>query len=229
MTENLLRVVAYGLIAAASPVALAATLVVLKTRQPRLNGFLFASAFLLGEAIVVVLVITIGSIAVPGEGGSSTAAATFELVLGLLLLVAGVRARRRPATELAPAEEGTRGRTQAVLDRLAGITAKTALGAGVLLGIGGPKRLTVSLVTGTTIAAGGLTARQQTAEVVLYVLLGGLLVWVPVALFIVAGTRSRALLTDAERWLTTHERTIATVLLFLFGALLVVDALVNLV
>src|SRR5215831_10175015 len=101
MNNDLLSVFAYGLIAAASPLALAATLAVLNTRRPRLNGIVFALAFLLGQTLVVGVVITIGSIAAPGRGGSSTAASSLELVLGALLLLAGLRALRRP-TELAP-------------------------------------------------------------------------------------------------------------------------------
>jgi hypothetical protein len=228
-TDDLLTVVAYGLIAAASPLALAATLAVLGTRAPRLNGVVFAIAFLLGGALVVGFVIAIGSIAAPGRGGSSTAASSLELVLGLLLLAAGLRARRRPATELAPSEARTRSRASALLERLGRINAKTALGAGVLLGIGGPKRLTVSIVTATAIAAAGLTARGEAAQTAVYVLLGGVLVWIPVALFVVAGRRSRAWFSASEEWLTTHERAIVTVLLFLFGVLLIVDALSKLV
>jgi len=228
-TDHLLTVVAYGLIAAASPLALAATLAVLNTGSPRLNGLVFAIAFLFGGALVVAFVVTIGSIAAPGRGGSSTAASSLEFVLGLMLLAGGLRALRRPTTELALSEVKTRGRASAVLDRLGRLTAKTAFGAGVLLGIGGPKRLTVSIVAATAIAAAALTTRQQAAQGALYVLLGGVLVWVPVALYVVAGSRSRAWFASSEEWLTTHERAIVTVLLFLFGALLVADALGKLV
>ena len=223
-TDDLLTVVAYGLIAAVSPLALAATLAVLNTRTPRLNGVVFAIAFLLSGALVVVLVIAIGSIAAPGRGGSSTAAASLELLLGLLLIAGGLRASRRPTTELAPSEERTRSRTSALLERLGRLNAKTALGAGVLLGIGGPKRLTVSIVAATAIAAAGLTAQGEAAQTALYVLLGGVLVWLPISLFVVAGRRSRAWFSASEAWLTSHERAIVTLLLFLFGVLLILDA-----
>jgi hypothetical protein len=228
-TDDLLTVVAYGLIAAASPLALAATLAVLNTDTPRVNGLAFAIAFLVGGALVVAFVVTIGSIAAPGRGGSSDAASSLELVLGLLLLAGGLRALRRPTTELAPSQETTRGRASAVLDRLGRVTAKTAFGAGLLLGIGGPKRLTVSIVAATAIAAGALTTRQEAAQAALYVLLGSVLVWVPVALYVVAGSRSRRWFAASEEWLTRQERLIVTVLLFLFGVLLVVDALRKLV
>src|SRR5262249_41757350 len=127
-----------------------------------------------------------------------------------------------------PSHERTHERTRALLDRLARLNAKTAFVAGALLGVGGPKRLTVSLVAGTTIAAAWTTAQQQAAGVVVYVAIGGMLVWVPVALFLVAGRRSHAWLVAAETWLAARRRMIAVVLLLVFGALLVGDGVSNL-
>jgi hypothetical protein len=225
---GVLRVLAYGLIAAASPLALAATIAVLKTHQARLNGFIFATTFLLGESIVLVVVITLGSAAAPGKGGSSTVAASFELLLGALLLLAARRTSRRPAGESSPTDGRTGGRTQAVFERLAKITPKTALGAGLLLGIGGPKRLTIGIVAATTIAAADLTTGEEVAQAALYVAVAGILVWGPVAVFIVMGDRSRAWLSEAEKWLMARQRTVAIALLLAFGALLMSDALLRL-
>ena len=129
-------------------IVMAAMLAVLNTGAPRLNGLVFAVAFLSGGALVVAFVVAIGSIASSGRGGSSTAASSFELVLGLLLVAAGLRALRRPTTEFAPSEEKTRGRARAVLDRLERLTAKTAFGAGVLLGIGGPVQVDTLVAEG---------------------------------------------------------------------------------
>jgi Sap, sulfolipid-1-addressing protein len=224
VNETLARTVVYGLLAGASPLIFAATLVVLRSNRARLNGAIFAGAFLLGGLALVLVVMAIGSVAAPGPGGSRTAAALLELVLGLVLLAAGASVRRGSAP---PASEAG-GRTQAVLDRLARLTPAAAFPAGLLLGIGGPKRLTIGVVAASTIAAADLTTQQNLGAAALYVSVASVLVWGPVAVYLVAGRRSRAWLAQAEAWLTARSRLLAVVSLLAFGALLVVDALVEL-
>jgi Sap-like sulfolipid-1-addressing protein len=224
VAETIARAVLYGLIAAASPLAFAATVVVLRSNRARLNGVIFAAAFLLAGLAVVLVVAAIGSAAAPGRGGSSAAAAALELALGVLLLAAGLRIRRGSASANA---EGT-GRTQALLDRLALITPKTAFPAGALLGIGGPKRLTIGIVTATTISGAELTTSESVVAAVVYVLIATVLVWAPVAFYVVAGRRTRAWLAEAEAWLLENQRLFGTVSLLVFGALLVADGLAQL-
>jgi hypothetical protein len=172
----------------------------------------------------VLAIVAIGSVTAPGSGGSSTAAAALELALGVLLLAAGLRIRRGSAS----LDAAGPGRTQAVLDRLALITPKTAFPAGALLGIGGPKRLTIAIVAATTISGADVSNRQSVVAAVLYVAVAGVLVWAPVAFFVVAGDRTRVWLTAAEAWLLDNQRLFAAVSLFVFGAVLVVDGIARL-
>jgi hypothetical protein len=120
------------------------------------------------------------------------------------------------------------GRTQALLERLALITPKSAFPAGALLGIGGPKRLTIGIVTATTISGAELTNGESVIVAVLYVVIAGVLVWAPVAFYVVAGRRTRVWLTRAEAWLLENQRLFAAVSLLVFGALLVADGLARL-
>jgi Sap, sulfolipid-1-addressing protein len=224
VAQVIARAVLYGLIAAASPLAFAATVVVLRSHRARLNGMIFAAAFLLAGLVVVVAVVAIGSVSAPGPGGSSSVAAALELVLGLLLLTVGLRIRRGSA----PAATDGAGRTQALLDRLALITPKTAFPAGSLLGIGGPKRLTIGIVAATTISGADLTTSQSVIAATVYVVIATLLVWVPVAGYLLAGRRTQAWLTEAEAWLLANQRLFAVVSLLVFGAVLAVDGLAQL-
>lgn len=224
MGEAIARVALYGLVAAASPLSFAATVVVLRSRRARVNGVLFAAAFVLGGILVTLVVVAIGSGAASGPGGSSTAAASFELALGVLLLVGGLRVRRGSAGR---GVDGP-GQAQAVLDRLAGISPKTAFPAGALLGIGGPKRLTIGIVAATTISAADLTKKEGVLAAVFYVAIASVLVWAPVACYVVAGQRTRAWLTEAETWLLENQRLFAASSLLVFGALLTADGLARL-
>ncbi len=62
-----------------------------------------------------------------------------------------------------------------------------------------------------------------------YVLVAGVLVWVPVAVYLVAGDHADRWLEAAQSWLTANERRITFVSTLLFGFLLTSDALVRLV
>jgi hypothetical protein len=88
--------------------------------------------------------------------------------------------------------------------------------------------LTIGVVAASTIAAADLTTQQNLGAAALYVSVASVLVWGPVAVYLVAGRRSRAWLAQAEAWLTARSRLLAVVSLLAFGALLVVDALVEL-
>src|SRR4051794_10136412 len=89
------RTLLLALVAAASPMALTATIVVLKTRLARLNGLLFAGGFFLGEAIGWSFAILVGSAVL--DAGDSTVAAVVELALGALLLATAWRVSRGEA------------------------------------------------------------------------------------------------------------------------------------
>jgi hypothetical protein len=140
------------------------------------------------------------------------------------ILIHFAAARRRPRSER-PAPGGG---AVPLLDRLARLTPAAAVPIGALLGIGGPKRLTIGVVAATTISAADLTTRQDLGAAALYVAVASLLVWLPVTLYLVAGRRTRAWLVQAEAWLAANQRLFAAVSLLVFGALLVADALIQL-
>jgi len=92
--SEVLQTLLYGLLAAASPGTLVATLAVLGTRRARANGSAFAVGFVLGQSATLAGVLVVGSITIPTGGGGSASAA-LELAVGVLLLAAGFRAHAR--------------------------------------------------------------------------------------------------------------------------------------
>ena len=213
----------YALVAAASPLALTSTLVVLRSGRGRLNGFIFAAAFLLGGGVVWLILLSLGAVTSLDEGDRH-GAAIFELAFGLLLLGAAWRVRRG----FAPQRGAGGGRTRALLARLERLTPAAAFPVGALLGIGGPKRLVIAIVAATTVSVAGLTTGEEIGLAVLYVLVAALLVWVPVAMYLVAGKRAAGRLVKAQEWLRSNQRAIAIYSLLVLGSVLVVEALVEL-
>jgi hypothetical protein len=219
------RVLVFALVAAASPVALLATAAVLTSRRGRTNGSLYLVGFLLGQSIAFLVALLIGSAATTNRDGNEELAAALELAFGVGLLVLAWP-QRHAGAEPDPAGPS---RVKAMLARLHGLRPGTAFSVGLLLGVGGVKRLTITLVAGATVGIAGLSAIEDALLGVAYVLVAGVLVWVPVGVYLVAGERAAGWLEAAQGWLTANERRITFVSTLLFGFLLTSDALVRLV
>lgn len=115
-------------------------------------------------------------------------------------------------------------RTQAMMTRLEQLTLGAALGTGAALGFGGPKRLSVTLVVAATISAADLPFDHEVGLVILCVLLASLLVWLPVVLFIVFGTRATDWMNRAQEWVYAHEQPLTFYPTLVLGIVLVVES-----
>jgi Sap, sulfolipid-1-addressing protein len=217
----------YGLVAALSPLALASTLAVLKSRRARINGSAFAVGFLFGQSLTCLVAVFIGSIATPGqEGGHDTVAASISLALGIMLLATAWHFRRPRERPTAPRVASPR--TKAFLERLGRLHPAAALSVGFLLGIGGPKRLTVTLFFAATLAVSGLNTAEEVALGLAYVVIASVLVWLPVGLYVVAGERANQWMAQAEAWLIARRQQIGFGAALVLGLLFTIDALVGL-
>jgi hypothetical protein len=223
--ETALRIALYALIAGTSPLALLSTLAILGSRRGRAIGCVFGAGFLLGQSAALLAAHFVGSaVTTRREGGYETVTGAVEVALGGLLLAFAWRARRLPE----PKEDTGESRANALLTRLGRLKPVTALSIGALLGVGGVKRLTITILAGTTIATAGLASVEEVGLGVLYVLIASLLVWLPVAVYLVVGRRADDWMAGAEEWLAANERRVTFLLTFVFGLLLAGDGLIRL-
>jgi threonine/homoserine/homoserine lactone efflux protein len=219
-----LQVVLYAFVAAASPVAHAATLVVLGSRGGRWNGTAFAIGVVAGQALLCLVAFLVGNATLPvGHHAHETARGMLELAFGVALLIAGAVLWRRPPD--APAKPDSR--TKAVLARLARLNPFEAVGTGVVLDLG-PKRLGLTLLACATIASGDLGPVAGFALTATYVVIATVMVTVPVVLAVVFGRRGQQWMLGVEHWLSAHKRPLTFYPLTILGVLVVVDALVSL-
>jgi Sap, sulfolipid-1-addressing protein len=219
------RILVYALVAGLSPLALLSVLAVLGSGRGRVNGSAFAVAFLVTQSTVLLIAVLVGSAAAPDqERHHETAAAALELVLGLALLALAWNARRPRVSQLPSGES----RTEALLARLRGLRPATALSVGALLGVGGVKRLTITLIAGATIAVAALTRAEELALGVVYVVVASVLVWLPVGVYLVAGERADELTERTEALLMANEQRATLLSTLVFGLLLTGDAIVRL-
>jgi hypothetical protein len=224
VAETTWRILLFALVAGVSPVALVSTLAVLTSTRGRANGVVFLAGFMLGQSAAFTAAFLIGSAATTQREVDEHLAAALELAFGLALLVVAWPQRRRGA------EQAGAGRslTKVLLDKLRGLRPGTAFAAGTLLGVGGVKRLTISIVAGATVGVAHLLLVEEVALGVLYVLVAGVLVWVPVCGYLLAGARANEWMRQAEEWLTANERRLTFASTLLLGLLLTSDALVRL-
>jgi Sap, sulfolipid-1-addressing protein len=219
------RVLLYALVAGTSPLALLSTLAVLGSGRGRENGSAFALAFLVTQSVVLLIAFLVGSAAAPDrERHHETLAAALELVAGAGLLALAWRARTPRRSQL-PSEES---RTKALLARLRGLRPVASFSVGALLGVGGVKRLTITLLAGATIAVAALIPAEEVGLGVLYVLIASLLVWLSVAVYLIAGKRADELTESTEAWLLANQQRATLLSTLVFGLLITGDAIVRL-
>lgn len=219
MLSAALHLIPYALLATLSPLGFAATLTVMRTG--RLKALGFAVGVVLGQLLMCSILVGLGAAATPGHTKAHpTVEGLLALGLALVLLSYAYVVYRRPET----AVRTSSGRSKAALERLQHVHVLTASGVGLLLGIGGPKRLVLTALASASIAAAGLSGSNETALIGWYGLLATILVWLPVLAYLLLGNRAVATLDAAMEWLSRHRRPATVYTLVIIGLVLLVDA-----
>jgi hypothetical protein len=212
----------YAVLAAASPVVLLATLVVLSTDRARVSGVVFAAGFILGQAAGIGIPLLVGVIVTSASGESGNAAAWLELAVGVLMLLGAGRIHRK-RSEPIPEES----RAAAILVRLEHVTPTTAFSIGLPLGIGA-KRLVIAILAASTIALDASGRAAEFRQAALYVVIASVLVWLPVMVYFLLGPRADGWVDASKRWLLANQRAVSFFLALIFGFFFSVDAVVKL-
>lgn len=223
MISAAVSVVFYALVAAASPLVLAATLVVIRSERQRTNSIAFLTGFVIGTALAAVLGLLLGQAAVARLDAHETLEALLALLLGIALVAAGVRERRNPR----PPGTGS-GRERVMLARLSHVRPGAAVSIGGLLGFGGPKRLVLAFLAMAAVSAADLGIVEDLTLVVGYVAVATILVSVPVGVVVVGGSRATALIGRSESWLRTNSSLLRVWLAIVLGVGLVIDGVLRL-
>ena len=193
------HVLFYAFAAAASPLVLTATFVVIRSERPRTNGIAFLSGFLLGTTIACGLGLVLGQAAVDRLDSHETVEGVLTLLLGVALLAVGLQARHAPPR---PAPKGSR--ASAILAGLGNVRPAAAFSMAGLLGFGGPKRLVLTFLAMASVSEASLGDAEDLTLVVVYIVVATVLVSVPVGIVIIAGERAAEILARGESWLTDH-------------------------
>jgi Sap, sulfolipid-1-addressing protein len=217
-----LHVLVYALAAAASPLVLTATFVVIRSERPRENGIAFLSGFLLGTAIACALGLLVGQAAVDHLDSHEAIEGALAVLLGIALLAVGLRARH---AQPRPEAEGSRG--SAILAGLGRVRPAAAFSMAGLLGFGGPKRLVLTFLAMGSVSEAGVGDIGGLTLVAVYIAVATATVLVPVGIVIVAGERAAVILARGQSWLTVHAAALRVWLAVGIGVALIVDGIVR--
>ncbi|MGX7678978.1 GAP family protein [Jatrophihabitans sp. DSM 45814] len=205
---------------AVSPLPIVAIILLLATPHGRSTGSCFALGWVLGLAVLGVIVLAIaGPADASADEGPATWTGWLKLILGLVLLVfAGRQWRTRPAAgEAVPPPKWMSG-----LDTM---DAGKSLGLGALLATVNPKNGVLTIAAASSIAATGASGGEQAVALALFVLIGSLGVLAPVAVFFFTGAKAVHTLDSWRSWFIANNAAIMAVLFFVIGLKLVGDGI----
>jgi Sap, sulfolipid-1-addressing protein len=220
MIHATLQLLFYALLAGFSALAFAATIAVMQAGRLKTLGF--GTGFVIGQVFTCSLFVILGVVVTGASKRThSTLLATLELLLALVLIAVAARLRRAPPVET----EGSSERTQAVLERLNRMRFLTTSIAGLVLGIGGPKRLLLTALAATAITTTGVGDAEEAALVVWYCALATVLVWGPVIVYVLLGDRAVGVMTRAQQKVARRQPGVKVYAFLVLAGMLILDAI----
>jgi threonine/homoserine/homoserine lactone efflux protein len=212
------EVLGYAVGIAVSPIPIAAVILMLFSARARSNGVAFMVAWVLGIALVTTVVLLIPGLEA-SDSEPSNLTGWIKAALGISLVLLAVRQwRSRPRS-------GDEPKTPRWMDRIDTIRFGGSFGLGFLLSALNPKNLLLAAAAGATISSIEMTTTETVTTVILFTLVAAATVVIPVVGYLVAGDRLDDPLDTAKTWLIDNNSTVMAVLLLVFGAVLVGDAI----
>jgi len=208
---------------ALSVLPIIAVIMMLFTKRARVNSILFNLGWILAMAAIGLIgIFALGGADYSADTGPSTASYVVQVVLGVLFLGLGLRKwLKKPAEGKAEMPRWIQG-----IDDL---KPAMALVLGLALIAINPKNLMLTLAAVATILEAEVGAGQSIVALIVFIFIASLTVAAPVIIYLVAPTRSQAILTSWKEWLTAHNRAITIGLFAVLGVFLTIKGIVGLV
>ena len=218
MISALGEVLGYAVGIAVSPIPIAAVILMLFSTRARSNSVAFMVAWVLGIAVVTTVVLLIPGLEA-SDSEPSDATGWIKAVVGVSLVLLAVRqwkARPKPGDEP---------QTPAWMGKIDTMKFATAFGLGFLLSAVNPKNLLLAAAAGATIGSLEMSTTETATTVIVFTLVAAATVVIPVVGYLIAGDRLDGPLDTTKTWLIDNNSTVMAVLLLVFGAVLLGDAI----
>jgi threonine/homoserine/homoserine lactone efflux protein len=196
---------------AISPIPIIAVILMLLSPRARGTSVGFMIGWLAGIVVAIVVFTLLSSIIPQNTGAGSPVKGVIKIILGLLLLLVALRQwHGRPAK----AEEAVMPKWMSAIDSM---TAGKALGLGFLLSAVNPKNLLLAISAGLIVGGASLTLGEASVVIIIFVLLAGCTVIIPVIGYLMAAARLAEPLDRLREWLVDNNPVIMAVLLLVIG------------
>jgi Sap, sulfolipid-1-addressing protein len=204
---------------AISPIPIIPVILMLVTPRARVNAPAFLVGWIIGLAIIGIVVLAIASPANADDNGQpATWVDVLKLVLGLLLVLVALKQwRGRPRDEDEPV-------TPKWMGSIGSFTLGKSLGAGALLAAN-PKNLLLAVGAAASIAQTGIPGGQQAVAYAVFVLIGTIGVATPIVIYFALGTRAGPILDELKTWMARNNAVIMAIICLIIGAKLIGDAI----
>ncbi len=217
MNEILQAILTPAVGIAISPFPIVGLILILLSKKARVNSIFYALGWLVGNAAVFVVAMTlIGS--VNNSSDPSTIMRIVYIVLGaLLILVAAMQFRKRP-------RGNQKAKTPGWFDKMSKIKPLGAAGFGFLLSALNPKNLLLGISAGVAAGALNVSSSNEIWGAVIFVVIASITIVVPVVAFLIAGKRLNHVLDSMRGWLVQNNAVIMAILLFVIGLNIITKA-----
>jgi threonine/homoserine/homoserine lactone efflux protein len=197
---------------AISPIPIIAAILMLLSARAKVTSVGFLLGWLAGIVIAIVLFTVLSSVLPQQDASdSSLVAGVIKIILGALLLILAVKQwRARPAD----GEQAAMPKWMSAIDSM---TAAKSIGLGFWLSAVNPKNLLMAISAGLIIGGADLSLGDTAVVIVVFVVLAGCTVLVPVIGYLIAPARMAGPLDRLRGWLVDNNATIMAVLLLVIG------------
>jgi threonine/homoserine/homoserine lactone efflux protein len=222
MGEAIGQMLPFAFGVALSPMPIVAIVLMLITPKATSNGLSFLAGWVVGVAAAGAIVLAVVGPSATSEGQPEDWTFWLKLVLGVLLIVVGIREwRGRPGA----GDEVELPKWMSALDRF---TPAKAAGSGVLLSALNPKNLIFIVGGATVVAQAAISGGGQAVVWALFTLIASIGVLVPVAIYFARGERASALLDEIKTWMARNNAAVMAVLILVIGVKLIGDGIAGL-
>jgi len=209
-----------GIGVALSPLAIVAIVLMLVSRRARANGPLFVLGWLVGLAVVGVIMLAIAGPANANDDGEPAKwSGWLKIILGAMLVLSASRHwRGRP-------RDGAETPMPKWMDTIDAFTPVKAFGAGAELSGLNPKNLVLAVAAAAAIAETGISGGEQAVAYAVFAVLGTIGVAVPVVIYYAMGDKAPATLDRIKGWMIHNNAGIMAAILLVIGAKLIGDGI----
>lgn len=217
MLETIGEILPLAVVIAISPTPIVATILMLLSPRARSTGI----GFLVGWIVALLVQLAIFSalsnlLPGPSEDGSSPVSGALKILIGVALVVLGIRKWTARSGE----KDKDDAAEPAWMKRIDTLTGRGAIVFGMLLGAN-PKNILLALAAGVTIGSSGLTLGEEIGSAAAFVGIAAITVAVPVIVYLAAARHMQAPLIAVRTWLVANNATVMSVQSLVIGVVVI--------